>query len=101
MLWNLMNTKFMEYLDKFDVVFIDDVLVYSKDEEEYLRLVLQKLQDHRLYAKLSKCEFWMKQVSFLSHIIQKKAYMWIQARFEMREVRMHLLVSSMFVVPLD
>jgi hypothetical protein len=84
MLWNLMNTKFMEYLDKFDVVFIDDVLVYSKDEEEYLRLVLQKLQDHRLYAKLSKCEFWMKQVSFLSHIIQKKAYMWIQARFEMR-----------------
>jgi hypothetical protein len=57
---DLMNKEFIEYLDKFIVVFINDVLVYSKDEEEHeehLRLVLQKLQDHRLYAKLSKCEF--------------------------------------------
>jgi hypothetical protein len=56
----LMTKVFMEYLDKFVVVFIDDILVYSKSEEEHkdhLRLVLQKLQDHRLYAKLSKCEF--------------------------------------------
>jgi hypothetical protein len=47
----------MEYLDKFVVVFIDDILVYSRSKEEHLHLVLQKLRDHRLYANLSKCEF--------------------------------------------
>jgi hypothetical protein len=56
----LMNKVFMEYLDKFIVVFIDQILVYSRSEEEHLRLVLQKLRDHRLYAKLSKCEFGLK-----------------------------------------
>jgi hypothetical protein len=69
---DLMNKVFMEYLDKFIVMIIDGILVYSKSEEEHeehLHLVLQKLQDHRLYAKLSKCKFWMKQVSFLSHVI--------------------------------
>jgi hypothetical protein len=65
----LMNKVFMEYLDKFVVVFIDDILVYSRSEEEHLHLVLQKLREHRLYAKLSKCEFWMKQVAFLGHVI--------------------------------
>jgi hypothetical protein len=55
----LMNKVFMEYLDKFVVVFIDDILIYSRREEEHLCLVLQKLREHRLYAKLSKCEFWM------------------------------------------
>jgi hypothetical protein len=57
---DLMNKEFVEYLDKSILVSINDVLVYSKDEEEHeehLRLVLLKLQDHRLYAKLSKCEF--------------------------------------------
>ena len=56
----LMNKVFMEYLDKFVVMFIDDILVYSKNEEEHeehLRLVLKKLREHRLYAKFSKCEF--------------------------------------------
>jgi hypothetical protein len=67
----LMNKVFMEYLDKFVVVFIYDILIYSRSEEEHLRLVLQKLREHRLYAKLSKCEFWMKQVTFLGHIISK------------------------------
>jgi hypothetical protein len=59
----LMNKVFMEYLDKFMVVFIDDILIYSKDDEEHekhLHLVLQKLRDHQLYAKQSKCEFWLK-----------------------------------------
>jgi hypothetical protein len=68
----LMNKVFMEYLDKFIMVFIDDILVYSRSEEEHgehLRLVLQKLRDHKLYAKLSKCEFWLKQDSFLGRII--------------------------------
>jgi hypothetical protein len=57
---NLMNKVFMEYLDKFVEVFIDDILIYSKndsDHEEHLRLVLQKLRDNQLYAKYSKCEF--------------------------------------------
>jgi hypothetical protein len=70
----LMNKVFMEYLDKFVVVFIDDILVYSRCEEEHeehLRLALQKLQERRLYAKLNKCEFWMKQVAFLGHVISK------------------------------
>jgi hypothetical protein len=56
----MMNKVFMEYLEKFIVVFINDILVYSRSEEEHeghLRLVLQKLRDHKLYAKLSKCEF--------------------------------------------
>jgi hypothetical protein len=66
---SLMNKVFMEYLDKFVVVFIDDILVYSRSEEEQLHQALQKLQEQRLYAKLSKCEFWMKQVAFLGHII--------------------------------
>jgi hypothetical protein len=70
----LMNKVFMEYLDKFVVVFIDDILVYSRSEEEHeehLHLTLQKLQEHKLYTKLSKCEFWMKQVAFLGHVISK------------------------------
>jgi hypothetical protein len=69
---NLMNKVFKEYLDRFVVVFIDDILIYSKsesDHEEHLRLVLQKLRDNQLYAKFSKCEFWIDEVSFLGHII--------------------------------
>jgi hypothetical protein len=68
----LMNKVFMEYLDKFVVVFIDNILIYSKTEEEHeehLRLVLQKLREHQLYAKFSKCDFWLKEVSFLGRII--------------------------------
>jgi hypothetical protein len=59
-------------LDRLVVVFIDDILTYSKsdsDHEEHLRLVLQKLRDNQLYAKYSKCEFWIDEVSFLGHII--------------------------------
>jgi hypothetical protein len=70
----LMNKVFMEYLDKFVVVFIDDILVYSRSEEEHeehLHLVLQKLRDHKLYTKLSKCEFWLKQVAFLGLVTSK------------------------------
>jgi hypothetical protein len=70
----MMNKVLMEYLDKFFMVFIDDILVYFRSEEEHeghLRLVLQRLQDHKLYAKLRKCEFWLKQVAFLGHVISK------------------------------
>jgi hypothetical protein len=70
----LMNKVFMEYLDKFIVVFIDDILIFSKNEEEHdehLCLVLQKLRENQLYAKLNKCEFLLKEVLFLSHIISE------------------------------
>jgi hypothetical protein len=63
-----MNSVFMPELDKFVVVFIDDILIYSKTEEDHvdhLRVVLQQLRDHRLYAKFSKCEFWLDSVKFL------------------------------------
>jgi hypothetical protein len=68
----LMNKVFMEYLDKFVVVFIDDILIFSKMEEEHeehLRLVLEKLRSNQLYAKFSKCEFWLTEVAFLGHVI--------------------------------
>jgi hypothetical protein len=70
----MMNKVFMEYLDKFVVVFIDDILVYSRSEEEHedhLHLALQQLREHRMYGKLSMCEFWIKQVAFLGHVISK------------------------------
>jgi hypothetical protein len=70
-----MNKVFMEYLDRFVLVFIDDILIYSKsdsDHEEHLRLVQQKLQDNQLYAKFSKCEFWIGEVPFLGHIISNE-----------------------------
>jgi hypothetical protein len=70
----LMNKVFMEYLDKFVVVFINDILVYSKIEEheEHLRLVLEKLKTKQLYAKFSKCEFWLTEDAFLGHVISAR-----------------------------
>jgi hypothetical protein len=68
----LMNFMFMLELYKFVVVFIDDILIYSKSEEEHaqhLRVILQRLRDHQLYAKFSKCAFWLKEVPFLGYII--------------------------------
>jgi hypothetical protein len=70
----LMNSVFMNELDKFVVVFIDDILIYSQSKAEHakhLRIVLQRLRDHKLYAKLSKCEFWLDSVNFLGHTISK------------------------------
>jgi hypothetical protein len=68
----LMNKVFMEYLDRFIVVFIDDILIFSKtmeEHEEHLRLVLEKLRSNQLYAKFSKCEFWLTEVAFLRRVI--------------------------------
>jgi hypothetical protein len=68
----LMNKVFMEYLDKFVVVFIDDILIFYKmmeEHEEHLRLVQEKLRSNQLYAKFSKCEFWLIEVAFLGHVI--------------------------------
>jgi hypothetical protein len=72
---DMVDKVYKEYLDKLIIKFIGGILIYSKGEEEHeehLHLVLQKLRDHRLYAKLSKCEFWMKQVTFLSHVISEE-----------------------------
>ena len=69
---NLMNKVFMDELDKFVVVFIDDILIYSKSAEEHeqhLRVVLEKLRAHKLYAKFSKCEFWLDKVAFLDNLL--------------------------------
>ena len=69
---DLMNRVFQPYLDQFVVVFVDDILIYSQSEVEHeghLRIVLQLLRDHQLYAKFSKCEFWLTEVSFLGHVV--------------------------------
>jgi hypothetical protein len=71
----LINYVFMEEFDKFVVVFIDDILVFSKgrkEHEEHLRMVLQRLHDYQLYAKFSKCEFWLSKVPFLRHVISSE-----------------------------
>ena len=69
---DLMNRVFKPYLDTFVIVFIDDILVYSRLEEEHtkhLRIVLQTLRDKQLYVKFSKCELWLEKVVFLGHVI--------------------------------
>ena len=69
---DLMNRVFRPYVDQFVVVFIDDILVYSKDaqeHEQHLRIVLETLRENSLYAKFRKCDFWLKEDSFLGHIV--------------------------------
>ena len=71
---DLMNCICKPYLDKFVIVFIDDILVYSKnktDHEEHLRLVLELLRQEQLYAKFSKCDFWLREVQFLGHVVNE------------------------------
>jgi hypothetical protein len=71
----LMNSIFMPELDKFVVVFIDDILIYSKNEEEHaqqLQIVLTRLREHQLYAKFSKCAFWLEEIQFLGHVLSAK-----------------------------
>ena len=69
---DLMHRVFHPYLDRFLVVFVDDILIYyetEEDHEDHLRVVLQTLRDHQLYAKFSKCEFWLTEVKFLGHVV--------------------------------
>ncbi|KAJ8758515.1 hypothetical protein K2173_000236 [Erythroxylum novogranatense] len=72
---DLMNRVFKEFLDQFVIVFIDDIMIYSRSEgehEEHLRIVLQRLRERELYAKFTKCEFWLREVLFLGHIVSEK-----------------------------
>ena len=69
---DFINKVFREYLDTFVIVFIDDVLIYFKTKEEHeqhLRITLKVLKQHQLYAKFSKCEFWLRSVTFLGHVV--------------------------------
>ena len=69
---DLLNRIFSAYLDRFVVVFVDDILIYSASEEEHgehVRIVLQILREHQLYAKYEKCDFWLSEVKFLGHVI--------------------------------
>ena len=69
---DLMHKVFQPYLDEFVVVFINDILIYSQSEEkheDHLRIVLQALRDHQLYANFSRCEFWLTEVRFLGHAV--------------------------------
>nr|GEW47005.1 putative reverse transcriptase domain-containing protein [Tanacetum cinerariifolium] len=82
---DLMNRFFHEFLDKFVIVFIDDILVFSKSKEEHedhLRTVLQTLRQEKLYAKFSKCEFWFSSVAFLGHIVSAEGIMMDPAKVE-------------------
>jgi hypothetical protein len=68
----LMNSVFMLELDKFVVVFIDDIMIYCNNEEEHakhLRIVLTRLREHQLYAKFSKCVFWLEEIQLLGHVV--------------------------------
>jgi hypothetical protein len=68
----LMNSVFMPEMDKFFMVFIDDILIYSRSMEEHkehLQILLQRLREHQLYAKFSKCKFLIKEVPFLGHVV--------------------------------
>ena len=72
---DLMNRVFKPYLDRFGIIFIDDILIYSKsraEHEQHLRIILHTLREHQLYAKLSKCNFWLQEVKFLGHTICKE-----------------------------
>ncbi|GKF08886.1 putative reverse transcriptase domain-containing protein, partial [Tanacetum coccineum] len=72
---DLMNRVYKPYLDKFMIIFIDDILIYSKDKkehEEHLKAILELLKEEKLYAKFSKCEFWIPKVQFISHVIDSR-----------------------------
>ena len=80
---DLMNRIFKTYLDEFVVVFIDYILIYFKDRlehEHHLRTVLQILWERKLFAKLKKCEFWLDEVVFLGHVINKEGFQWIHRK---------------------
>ena len=98
---DLMNKVFHPYLDQFVIVFIDDILVYSKSAEDHalhLQVVLQTLRDRQLYAKFSKCEFWLNEVIFLGHVVLGMAFLWIQRRWKLLLIGNNLRTFQKFEV---
>ena len=82
---DLMHRVFQPYLDQFVIVFIDDILIYSQTHEEHelhLTIVLQNLREHKLYAKMRKCKFWMKEVKFLGHVVSEQSVVVDPAKIE-------------------
>ncbi|GJR93426.1 putative reverse transcriptase domain-containing protein [Tanacetum coccineum] len=81
---DLMNRMCKPYLDKFVIVFIDDILIYLKNKQEHkehLKLILELLKKEELYAKFSKCEFWIPKVQFLGHVIDSQCLAGYYRRF--------------------
>ena len=96
---DLMNKVFHPYLDQFVIVFIDDILVYSRNAEEYayhLRIVLQTLKNRKLYAKFSKCRFWLNEVVFLGHVVSGMKFLWILEKLRLQSIGNSLRMSSKF-----
>ena len=94
---DLVHRVFQPYLDQFVVVLVDDILIYSQSErehEDHLRIVLQFLRDHQLYAKFSKCEFWLTEVRFLGHMVSASSVSVdpenVEARDELGETEVSL-----------
>ncbi|CAA7035497.1 unnamed protein product [Microthlaspi erraticum] len=93
----LMNDVFREYLDVFVIIFIDDILVYSRSQEEHathLRLVLEKLREQKLFAKLSKCSFWQREMDFLATLFLQREFLWIRLRLRLSEIGLDLVVPQ-------
>jgi hypothetical protein len=91
----LMNSVFMLELDKFVVVFIDDILIYSKNLEDHARhlhIILQRLREHHLYAKFFKCKFWQDTVKFLGHTISSDGISVDPSKVQEVIVTVHVLV---------
>nr|GFB19275.1 putative reverse transcriptase domain-containing protein [Tanacetum cinerariifolium] len=103
---DLINQVCKPYLDKFMIVFIDDILIYSKDEkehEEHLKAIIELLKKEELYAKFSKCEFWIPKVQFLGHVIDSQAYSKKKVKFEWgdkQEAAFQLLKQKLCSVPI-
>ena len=82
---DLINRVFEEYLNEFVIVFIDDILLYSRTMEEHelhLKIVLEKLRKKKLYAKFSKCEFWLRKVAFFRHVVSEEGISIDSSKFE-------------------
>nr|GEX39746.1 putative reverse transcriptase domain-containing protein [Tanacetum cinerariifolium] len=90
---DLMSRVCKPYLDKFVIVFIDDILIFSKmkkDHEVHLKLVLESLRKKKLYAKFSKCEFWLEEVHFLGHVVNHNVFTWTHTLQKVLEMRLDL-----------